>query len=122
MRLSSALSVLAGGLMLGWAVQGLATTAAAPPAAPIFYCPRGAEAPQRACPAPNAVTTHHRRHGRVEPRVAERGGDEVLSASQAFIHRYELLHHGFDASAADEAWRGHDDRGEHWAEMATGAL
>ena len=42
---------------------------------------------------------------------------EDVSASQAFIYRYELLHHGFDAAAADEAWRGHDDGGEHWAEM-----
>jgi len=79
MRLSLALSAIAGGLVLGWA--GLASAdapASAPPAAPIFYCPTPPAAPAPAatpaahhhdhdgpaCPTPHSVAVDHHRHVR----------------------------------------------------------
>ena len=120
-RASRALPALAGGLFLGWAATAAAdaqpAAAAAPPAAPIFYCPTGPAKPAApgvhapACPAPPpahvAVVAHRpARHDR-EVRVAERHArapHEDVSASQAFIYRYEQAQHGLDARAADEAW------------------
>ncbi len=117
MRLSLALPALAGGLVLGWAAIA-AADAPAPPAAPIFYCP---SSPQKAAPAAGApgaqpqacptaqhaavVEHRHVRHHR-EVRIAERrsGSREDVSASQAFIYRYEQGEHGLYARAADEAW------------------
>ena len=137
MRFSYALPALAGGLLLGWAAVA-AADAPAPPAAPIFYCPStGQKAAPQACPKPAAapvqpvaVAEHrHVRHRR-DVRVAERRAAprEDVSASQAFIYRYEQAEHGLDARAADEAW-GHgrppcrDARGcppphREWAERA----
>ena len=120
MRLSFAVPAMAG-LLLGW---GALAHADAPPAAPIFYCP----APGKLAPAatPAAPATHgarvvraaeHRRQGCPTTRVAAEHhhwrehahGPRVLanddvSASQAFIYRYERALHGFDARAAEEAW------------------
>jgi len=139
-HLGSALPALAGGLVLAWAATATAApaaagappAAAAPPAAPIFYCPTGpAKAP--ACPTPPpahvAAAAHPHAHHYREVRVAERrtrAPREDVSASQAFIYRYEQAQHGLDARAADEAW-GHgppppcrDERGcpphHEWAE------
>ncbi len=124
MRLSLAVPAVAG-LLLGWAALAHAD---APPAAPIFYCPtpgKPAPAPaatpaKPAAHAPGVVHTSERRHqGCPTLRVASapehhhwRGhehGPKVLasqdvSASQAFIYRYERALHGLDARAADEAW------------------
>jgi hypothetical protein len=124
MRLSFAVPAVAG-LLFGWATLAHAD---APPAAPIFYCPT----PGKPAPAPAATTArpatqaahvvhaserHHRHPGCPTLRVASehhdwRGhqhGPRVLasddvSASQAFIYRYERALHGLDARAADEAW------------------
>jgi hypothetical protein len=116
MRLSIALGGLAGGLVLGSAALALADTP--PPAAPIFYCPaapaaqKAAPAAGKSCPAatpsaPAAKAEH--RHER--PRYAEgrrparaAAAREDVSASQAFIYRYERAVHGLNAQAADEAW------------------
>jgi len=123
MRLSFAVPALAG-LLFGWAA--LAQAADAPPAAPIFYCPTPgkpgpapAATPARAaahgahvihasghrhegCPTLRVAAEHHRWRGREHgPRVV--ASDDV-SASQAFIYRYERALHGLDARAADEAW------------------
>jgi hypothetical protein len=133
MRLSIALGALAGGLTLGWAVLADAADQAPPPAAPIFYCPSAPPAHAAATPAPGAARTgapapqtcpaavsHHavaavRRHEvvrrepvRREPvRVIVRREtpNEDVSASQAFIYRYEEARRGLNAEAADEAWR-----------------
>jgi hypothetical protein len=118
MRLSFALPAIAGGLVLGWAATAAAdppaAANAAPPAAPIFYCPSAAKpapgARPQACPTPPAhvaAAPHpHARYHR-EVRLAERrvrAPHEDVSASQAFIYRYEQAEHGLDARAADEAW------------------
>lgn len=119
MRLSFAVPILAG-LLLGWAAMAQAD---APPAAPIFYCPTAGKAePAPAatpatCPAQTTragthrhhqggpttrVAAEHRRwHGRSGPRMV---GSEDVSASQAFIYRYERAMHGLDPRAAKEAW------------------
>jgi hypothetical protein len=128
MRLSIALGALAGGLVLGSAALALAD--APPPAAPIFYCPaapgKGGPASStpaaKSCPpaansAPAAPSTpvarveHRRDERRHEPRYAggrwtahEGPPREDVSASQAFIYRYERAVHGFNAEAADQAW------------------
>lgn len=143
MRLSYALPALAGGLVLGWAAIA-AADAPPPPAAPIFYCPSAGQKPAQpqacptaapahaaAAPAPArvAVAEHRHVHHRREVRFAERRvapPREDVSASQAFIYRYERAEHGLDARAAEEAW-GHgpppcrDERGcppmrREWAE------
>jgi hypothetical protein len=131
MRLSIALGALAGGLVLGTAASALADTAP-PPAAPIFYCPaapgaqKGAPAPAgpaaKNCPspahaapatpsAPVAKVEHRRDERRHEPRYAQGRWEahegpprEDVSASQAFIYRYERAMHGLNAQAADQAW------------------
>ncbi|HLY78667.1 MAG TPA: hypothetical protein VKQ70_04795, partial [Caulobacteraceae bacterium] len=129
MRLSFALSALAA-FVLGGAGLALAD---APPAAPIFYCPTPGKADAApavpAKPATHAVRArahrHHpgcpvvpvaapHRHGHrhnasttiVVARVTTpqvRANNDV-SASQAFIYRYERALHGLDALAADQAW------------------
>jgi hypothetical protein len=128
MRLSIALGALAGGLVLASAGLALADAPppTAPPAAPIFYCP-SAPGPQKAAPAagptaapscpptaqpaPVARVAHRHERPRHEPRYAEgrpapRAAPprEDVSASQAFIYRYERALHGFNAEAADAAW------------------
>ena len=117
MRLRTVVPALAGGLILGWVASAQAATGAPPPAAPIFYCPTPPAAPAPGkhtsarhvgggCPmARVAVADHHHGHGRVhlEARRDVRG-DQDVSASQAFIYRYERIHHGLDARAADAAW------------------
>jgi hypothetical protein len=119
MRLSIALGALAGGLTLGWAMLAEAADQGPPPAAPIFYCPSapaahgaaaGAPAAPQACPAPAAHRHAVIEHRRVEPRrerviVRRERPDEDVSASQAFIYRYEEARHGLNAEAADDAWR-----------------
>src|ERR1700722_12616500 len=117
MRLSYALPALAGGLVVGWAAIA-AADAPPPPAAPIFYCPSTGQKPAQpqacptAAPAPAApvqhvaVAEHRHMHHRREVRVAERRAappHEDVSASQAFIYRYEQAEHGFNARAPDEA-------------------
>jgi hypothetical protein len=127
MRLSLAVPILAG-LLFGWAASVQADT---PPAAPIFYCPTPgkAEPPPAATPAKPAAklpahaghvipASVHRRHGCPTQRIAAehhrwRGhaaapsktlASNDVSASQAFIYRYERALHGLDARAADQAW------------------
>lgn len=122
MRLSFAVPALAG-LLLGW---GALAHADAPPAAPIFYCPtpgKAAPAPaatpakpavhgarvshasgrrHEGCPTLRVAAEHHRWRGHEHgPRMV---ASNDVSASQAFIYRYERALHGFDARAADEAW------------------
>jgi hypothetical protein len=104
----------------------------APPAAPIFYCPTpGKGDPAPSVPARPATHAGHakaprhpgcpvvqvaarRIHGHrhaasttiVVARVSmpqPRANNDV-SASQAFIYRYERALHGLDARAADQAW------------------
>jgi hypothetical protein len=114
----------AAGLMLGWAALAQAD---APPVAPIFYCPTpGKAAPPAApakavahagpahvvhtsthrhtgCPVLRVAAEHHHWRGREPaPRVVASNND--VSASQAFIYRYERALQGLDARAADEAW------------------
>lgn len=116
MRLSIALGSLSGGLALGWAGLAAAADSAPPPAAPIFYCPsapaHGAATPAagpQACPAahPRAAAVDHRHVERRHERVIVRreAPSEDVSASQAFIYRYEEARRGLNAEAADEAWR-----------------
>jgi hypothetical protein len=119
MRLSFAVPVLAG-LLLGWAATAQAD---APPAAPIFYCPTPAKAgPAPAatpakCPARTARADARRHPGGPTRRIAAerhrwRGrhatskalASEDVSASQAFIYRYERAMHGLNPRAAEEAW------------------
>ncbi len=130
MRLNFLASALAGSLLVGWAAGATAAPAppappAAPPAEPIFYCPaapghadakhvaKHAGAGRHACPRARVAHAEHGHHWRGhETRFAARDGRGV-SASQAFIYRYELRHDGFDAHAADGAWAdvrrpGHD--------------
>ena len=123
--LGLALPAMAGGLVLGWAAIAAAATpqaaGAAPPAAPIFYCPSASAAKPQACLAPPAhVATAPPRHLRYhrEVRVAEHGArpHEAVSASQAFIYRYEQAQHGLDARAADEAWAHAGPPHRQWAE------
>jgi hypothetical protein len=118
MRLLLAAPPLAG-LVIGWAALAQADT---PPAAPIFYCPAQVgpaalsakpaacapnHAPQsHARHAPNRPTgrvalAHHRTHG---PAATKAVASNDVSASQAFIYRYEQALHGLDARAADQAW------------------
>jgi hypothetical protein len=126
MRLSLAVPVLAG-LLFGWAAVAQAD---APPAAPIFYCPTpgkadppvatpakpAAKLPAHAghvirasahrghgCPTQRIAAAHHRWHGRAVPAPKALASNDV-SASQAFIYRYERALHGLDAHAADQAW------------------
>jgi hypothetical protein len=117
MRLSFAIPVLAG-LLLGWAAVAQAD---APPAAPIFYCPTQGKADPAAAPAKCPVQTAragaHGRQGGPTTRIAAehhrwRGrhaaskalASEDVSASQAFIYRYERAMHGLNPRAAEEAW------------------
>jgi hypothetical protein len=118
-RFRRALPALAGGLVLGCAAAAAAADAP-PPAAPIFYCPSTPQkTPSPACkPLPGtpaarapaaqhvAVVEHRNwRHHRYEHHYAVRlHRPEDVSASQAFIYRYERAQHGLDARAADEAW------------------
>jgi len=125
MRMSFALPALAGGLVLGWAAVAAAANASPPPAAPIIYCPaQKTGAPPTACkpaqaPVPHPTAAHPapplvahaaegHRHARYrhERRYVGRFGPrrEDVSASQAFIYRYERAQHGFDARAAEESW------------------
>jgi hypothetical protein len=121
MRLSFAVPTLAG-LLLGWAAVAQAD---APPAAPIFYCPTPGKADpapaattakpaaqaahvvhaggrrHQGCPTMHVAVERHRWHGRGGPRLV--AGQDV-SASQAFIYRYERAMHGLDPRAAEEAW------------------
>jgi hypothetical protein len=122
MRLISLASVLAGGLILGWAA-GAQAAPASPPAEPIFYCPaapahvaakhavRHPAARHRGCPSQRVAHVDHERHDghwrHHEDRFASRDDGDV-SASQAFIYRYERALHGLNARAADAAW-GHPD-------------
>lgn len=114
-RVGFALPALAGGLVLGWAATAAAdaplAAGAAPPAAPIFYCPTGSVAKPQACPAPAPARVVAAPHGHAryhrEARYAQRrvrAPSEDVSASQAFIYRYEQAQHGLDARAADAAW------------------
>ena len=122
MRLSFAVPSLAG-LLLGWAALAQAD---APPAAPIFYCPT----PGKADPAPAATPAKPAAHGAPAPSGGAQGcptlsvasaaahhhsarpraatpkavASNDVSASQAFIYRYERALHGLDAHAADQAW------------------
>jgi hypothetical protein len=122
MRLSLAVPAFAG-LLLGWAALAHAD---APPAAPIFYCPtpgKSAPAPaatpakpaghaarvvhaserrHQGCPTLHVASEH--RHWRGHEHGPKALASEDVSASQAFIYRYERALHGFDARAADEAW------------------
>jgi hypothetical protein len=111
MRLNLAIAILIG-LAAGWAVTARAD---APPAAPIFYCPTpGKAAPpptgpvaprghhhQAGCPTMRVAAQHHRWHGHAAAPVV---ASNDVSASQAFIYRYERAVHGLDARAADQAW------------------
>lgn len=113
MRLSYALPALAGGLVLGWAATA-AADAPPPPAAPIFYCPSAGQKPAQpqacptAAPAQHVAAVEHRRVRRHrEIKVAARRAappSQDVSASQAFIYRYEEAEHGLNARAADAAW------------------
>jgi hypothetical protein len=122
MRLSFAVPALAG-LLLGWAAIAQAD---APPAAPIFYCPtpgKAAPAPaatpakpaahgarvihasghrHQGCPTLRVAAEHHRWRGHEHGPAVVASND--VSASQAFIYRYERALHGLDARAADQAW------------------
>ncbi|MFI4975135.1 MAG: hypothetical protein ACHP84_11400 [Caulobacterales bacterium] len=110
MRLPHIAPLLAGGLILGWAGCGqAATNASPPPAAPIFYCPGGAKPVHPVCPATRATRAgaHHARRrarGHEGWREAEERHEHDVSASQAFIYRYERAEHGLDPRAADMAW------------------
>jgi len=123
MRLSLAVPILAG-LLFGWTAIAQAD---APPAAPIFYCPTpgkadpapAATAPKpaahaghairasthrhRGCPTQRVAAEHHRWHGHAAAPPRAVASNDV-SASQAFIYRYERALHGLDARAADQAW------------------
>jgi hypothetical protein len=116
MRLSIALSAMAGGLALGWAsLAGAASppasappTATAPPAAPIFYCPTPpagrvspATTPAHAatgggCPTAHHVATaeHHvRRHvelaTRERPHAPPEPPPRGAATGHMFWYRYE---------------------------------
>jgi hypothetical protein len=159
MRLSIALGALAGGLGLGWAALAAADAppppaapifycpaasgAKAATAAPAKSCPPAAHAASTA-PAAQPSSAHRREEARHEPRHAqgswvaheapppryahEAPRDDV-SASQAFIYRYERASHGLNAEAANEAWAQpegpppnyRDDRRVHEREYAEAA-
>jgi hypothetical protein len=136
MRLSLVAPALTVGLLCGWAA--LAKADSPPPAAPIFYCPTPAKGPAAAQPAHEVRVARgprhgagcptmaaRRRHGRHEPEYAEgrrHRDDGDVSASQAFIYRYERALHGLDARAADEAWaQGGPPRCPERAEHCPGA-
>ena len=123
MRLSFAVPILAG-LLFGWAATAQAD---APPAAPIFYCPTPGKADpppaatlakptahaghviragalrHHGCPTQRIAAEHHRWHGHGAAAPKAVASNDV-SASQAFIYRYERALHGLDARAADQAW------------------
>jgi len=81
-------------------------------------CPPAAHAAPTAPAAPVARVEHARERPRYEARYAEgrlverhappryihEAPREDVSASQAFIYRYERAQHGLNAQAADEAW------------------
>jgi hypothetical protein len=125
MRLSLAVPAAAG-LLLGWAALAHAD---APPSAPIFYCPTpGKPAPAPAatpakpaahgsrvvsasgerrhqgCPTLRVASAPEHRHWREHRHGPKMLASQDVSASQAFIYRYERALHGLDARAADEAW------------------
>ena len=138
MRLSYALAALAGLLLAG----APAARADVPPAAPIFYCPTpgkvdAAATPAKAaphagraihasghrhhgCPLVQIAARHHHghRHGAattIASSAAPPAASNDVSASQAFIYRYERALHGLDARAADEAWaEGRHPHPDHW--------
>jgi hypothetical protein len=116
MRLNLAVTILAG-LLLGLAA---AAQADPPPAAPIFYCPTpGKAAPagpatpatraelhhhhHGGCPTLRVAAEHHHGHGRAPAPAAVASNNDV-SASQAFIYRYERAVHGLQPQAASRAW------------------
>jgi hypothetical protein len=121
MRLNLAVTILAG-LTVGWAAtaQAATTQADAPPAAPIFYCPTPGKAAPAApagpvapaslghhhhhagCPTLRVASEHHRWHGHAAAPVVVANND--VSASQAFIYRYEKAVHGLQPQAAGQAW------------------
>ena len=121
MRLNLAITILAG-LSLGWAAAAQADpTTAAPPAAPIFYCPTPGKAapataaapvapaslhrhPHAGCPTLRVATAeHHHWRGHAPARTPLASNNDV-SASQAFIYRYERAVHGLQPQAASQAW------------------
>jgi hypothetical protein len=134
MRLSIALGALAGGLGLGWAALAAADAppppaapifycpaapgAKAAAAAPAKSCPPAAHAGPAAPAAPVAKVEPRREAPRHEPRYAQgrwvareappryahEAPREDVSASQAFIYRYERAQHGLNAEAANHAW------------------
>jgi hypothetical protein len=141
MRLSTALSALAGGLVLGWGALAAADPpppAAAPPTVPIFYCPvPGAGAPAAATPASHtgavhngagcptgrttATTTHHMvRHHQAVVRVAERRPTErweerVDASGHLFMYRFN---DAMDDMGPSCPHRGHPCPPEpHWGHM-----
>ncbi|HVN01589.1 MAG TPA: hypothetical protein VMT68_15385 [Caulobacteraceae bacterium] len=113
MRLSLVAPALAVGLACGWAA---AASADVPPAAPIFYCPTPSKAAAASaaghgasCPTPRTTARRHRRrpaHEVAAGPATQKPVDNDVSASQAFIYRYELALHGLNARAAHEAWVG----------------
>jgi hypothetical protein len=133
MRSSLFAPALVVGLVLAWGASADPASAPPPgtppsdatpaPVAPIFYCPIApAMDPAHAAPAAHhhrlacptqrlARADSHRGHWRGQPqgRLALRDDGDV-SASQAFIYRYERALGGLDPRAADEAWAqsGHD--------------
>ena len=112
--LSSALTIGAG-LGLAGAARA-ASSEGPPPPAPIFYCPApaqpGAQPHALACPAHARVfrARHLRRmrHGlRVRVAGAERPynpEDDGVSASQAWVYRYELARGGLHPWEVDGRW------------------
>lgn len=107
MRLSTALSAMAGGLVLGWGAMAAADPpppAAPPPSVPIFYCPAPTAAPAATtaarngagCPTGRTVTTavHHpvRHHQWVvqiaERQPAERWEEHRDPTGHLFMYRY----------------------------------
>src|SRR5471030_1835938 len=131
MRLSFAVPALAG-LLLGWGAlahadappaapifycptPGKVAPATAPtaPAGRAGHVLHAAEHRHQGCPTLRvaAAERHHRRASasttivfslRREPHP--RLASDDVSASQAFIYRYERAHVGFDRREADEAW------------------
>jgi hypothetical protein len=116
-RFGLAMAFADGALAIGAAAS--AAPYAAPPAAPIFYCPTlpaaslAAQRPRdnRTCPRDvgrhaMASAERSRRHGGEPARgVFSREGPDGVAESQAFIYRYELALGGLDARAAEAAWR-----------------
>src|SRR5580704_13572271 len=141
MRLSLVMSALASGLVMGWAgfaaADGAASNAA-PPAAPIFYCPTPASTAtvtktavvakpaakarhvavtrvhhvhvrsRVVCPTERVAREHHHEHGQGEARYASVTVNDDVSKSQEFIYRYERAEGGLDPHAAHLAWAHRD--------------